>query len=262
MSAVTRTTAELRKLAHALDVDLTRVEPFAALPADDLRTLRQQIGEALFQADKHYFTRMATLTKTVPGAVSAKLTEAVVPPLIAARTAELLEPRRAVDLVGRISEKYLADVSAYMDAARAPELVAAMPPARIAGVARELARREEWIVIGGFVAQVSEDGLAASVAEFDGGQLLRIAFVLDDMSRLDDIGGMLTEQQLDELLAAAAEFGLWTELGELLAHFEPPRIERLAARYAAADQSVRTAYEAAAKRGDLTKAQLAALTPR
>jgi hypothetical protein len=257
MTGSPRTTAELRKLAHALDVEPARLDMVAGLPPDDLRTLRKQIGEALFQADKHYFARMAALTKAVPGAVSAKLTEAVVPPLIAARTAELLEPRRAVELVGRISAKYLADVSAYLDAARVPELVAAMPPERIAAVAAELARREEWIVIGGFVAEVTPTALAASVAEFNGEQLLRIGFVLDDLGRLDDIGAMLSEAQIDELLAAAPEFGLWLELRELLANLEPPRIERLAQRYAAADPSVQSAYEAAAAAGDLAAADLA-----
>ena len=254
-----RATAELRKLAHTLDVDADRLQMLAALPAEDLRTLRSQIGEALFQADKHYFQRMAALTKTVPVAVSAKLTEAVLPPLIAARTAELLDPRRAVDLVGRISAKYLADVSAYMDASRAPELVAATPPARIAGVAAELARRQEWVVIGGFVAQVTPEALAAAVAEFNGEQLLRIGFVLDDVTRLDDIVATLTDAQVDELLRAAAELGLWLELQELLDHLSPERVTRLAERYAAAGATTRDGYAAAAARGDLDPAALARL---
>lgn len=259
MTASPRATAELRKLAHALDVEPERLDMVAGLPPDDLRALRTQVGEALFRADKHYFARMAALTRSVPGAVSAKLTEAVLPPLIAARTAELLEPRRAVELVGRISDTYLADVSAYLDAARVPELVAAMPAPRIAAVAAELARRREWIVIGGFVAEVTPEALAASVAEFTGEQLLRIGFVLDDPARLDDIGGLLTDAQLDELLAATPQSGLWLELRELLAHLSPSRIDRLAQRYAAADASVRAAYEAAAQAGDLTATELAAL---
>jgi hypothetical protein len=260
MSASTQATAELRKLAHSLDVHADRLEMVAGLPAEDLRTLRAQVGEALFRADKHYFVRMAALTKTVPGAVSAKLTEAVVPPLIAARTAELLEPRRAAELVGRISESYLADVSAFMDASRAPEIIAAIPPARVGAVAAELARRQEWVVIGGFVAQVTDEALAASVAEFDGEQLLRIGFVLDDVTRLDDIGALLTDTQIDEMLTAAAEFGLWTELEELLNNLGAERIARIAAHYSAADAAVRARYEVAAGAGELDEAALAKLS--
>jgi hypothetical protein len=257
MTSSPQVTAELRKLAHALDIAPERLDMLAGLPADDLRTLRKQVGEALFQADRHYLARVAALSKAVPGGVAAKMTEAVLPPLIAARTAELLEPHRAAELVGRISEKYLADVSRYMDAGRAPEVVAAIPAARVGSVAAELARREEWIVIGSFVAHVTDEALAASVAQFNGEQLLRIGFVLDDVTRLDDIGGMLTDEQIDQMLDAAAEFALWPELQELLDHLEPERIARLAARYAAADASVRKRFEKAAKAGDLDGESLA-----
>jgi len=253
-------TGELRKLAHALDVPAERLQMIAGLPAADLRTLRAQVGDALFQADKHYFARVAALSKAVPGAVAAKLTEAVLPPLIAARTAELLEPHRAADLVGRISEKYLAEVALRMDATRAPQVVEAIPPARVGAVAAELARREEWVVIGSFVAQVTSAALAASVAAFSGEQLLRIGLVLDDVSRMDEIGEMLTEKQIDEMLAAAAEQGLWEELAEVVSHLHPERLARLAARYAAVDAATRSAFEGAAERGDLDPAVLKGLS--
>jgi hypothetical protein len=255
-----RAAAELLKLAHALDVDPSRVAMVAGLPADDLRALRAQVTEALFQADRHFFARMAALTKTVPGSVAAKLSEAVLPPIVAARTAELLEPERAADFAGRLSEKYLADVSTFLDAARAPEIVAAIPPERVRTVAVELARRGEWIVIGSFVAQVTDEALAAAVAEFDGEQLLRIGFVLDDLSRLDKIGGYLTDRQIDDLLAAAGEFGLWIELQELLEHFAPERVARLAARYSAAEGSVRARFEEAAASGALDPSALGRLS--
>jgi hypothetical protein len=248
-------TAELRKLAHALDVEPSRLDMLAGLPADDLRTLRRQVGEAMFQADRHYLVRVAALSKTVPVAVAVKLTELVLPPLIAARTTELLEPHRAAHLVGKISEKYLADVSRYMDASRAPEVVAAIPADRVADVGAELARREEWVVIGSFVAHVTPEALAATVARFTGEQLLRIGFVLDDVSRLDPIGGMLTDAQVDGLLSAAAEFGLWLELETLVNNLSDERLARLAAHYAALGPSVHAAYEA----GELDAEALARL---
>jgi hypothetical protein len=252
--------AELRKLAHALDVEPERLDMLAGLPAADLRMLRKQVGEAMFQADRHYLVRVANLSKTIPVPVAAKLTEAVLPPLVAARSAELLEPHRAAHLVGRISEKYLADVSRYIDPARAPEVVAAIPPDRVADISAELAQRAEWVVIGAFVAHVSDEALAASIARYNGEQLLRIGFVLDEPGRLDDIGQILTGPQIDEMLAAAAEHGLWLELEELLENLAPERVARLAEHYAALDTSVRAVYEAAAAAGDLDPADLARLT--
>jgi hypothetical protein len=253
-------TAERVKLAHALDVDPARLDMLAALSEDDLRTLRAQIGEALFQADKHYFTRIAALTRTVPAAVSAKLTELVLPPLLAARTAELLEPQRAADLVGRVSLTYIADVAAVMDAARAPELIAAIPAERVADVAGELLRREEWVVIGSFVAQVSDEALRRSIARFDGEHLLRVGYVLDDLTKLDGIGALLTTGQIDDMLASASRLGLWRELAEVLANLTGERIERMADRLASAPADVRAAYDRAAAEGALPADTLEALS--
>lgn len=254
------TAAELRKLGHSLGVPEGDLAMLAGIPAADVRTLRQQVGEALFQADRHYFARIAALSKALPAGAVAKLTEATMPPLLAARTAELLEPQRAVDMVGRLSDGYLADVAAAMDAARAPAVVAAIPPDRVATVARELARRQEWVVIGGFVAHVSEAGLRASVAVYSGEQLLRIAYVIDDLARIDDIGEFLTEGQLDQIVAAAAEFGLWAEIEQLVANLSAPRRVRLAERFTAAPDAVRAAYRDAAAKDDLAAGTLAVLT--
>ncbi|HEV7203608.1 MAG TPA: hypothetical protein VGN18_03300 [Jatrophihabitans sp.] len=254
-------TAEARKLAHTLGVGPERLSMLDGVPGADLRTLRKQIGEALFQADKPHFARVAALSKAVPTALAAKLTEAVLPPLLAARTAELIEPGRAVEMVTRVSERYLADVAAAMDASRAPAVVGAIPPERVARIGRELADRKEWVVIGGFVVEVGEAALRASVAVFSGEELLRVGFVLDDMSRLDDIGAMLSEAQIDELLAAAAEHGLWVELADLLENLAPPRIARMAERFAAAGDELAAAYAAAVEQGALAPESLARLRP-
>ena len=55
------------------------------------------------------------------------MTEFALPPMIAARTAELLDPAKAAEMVGRLSDGYLADVSAAMDPTRAPEVIARIP---------------------------------------------------------------------------------------------------------------------------------------
>ena len=259
MSRTLDVQAELRRLAHTLDVDPAALTMLEGVPLQDLRTLRAQIGEAMFQAGRPAFARVATLSKTVPGAVAAKLTEVALPPLLAARTAELLEPARAVDMVKRLSDGYLADVSAAMDPARAPDIVAAIPTERAATISAELARRGEWVVIGGFVSHVPPAALRASVAVYTGEQLLCIGFVLEDPATLDTITGLLSDAQVDDLLAAAPAAGLWAELGDMVEHLSDEQLGRLAARYAAA-VDLHPAYEAAAGAGELERAALTRLS--
>jgi hypothetical protein len=239
MSAHSDTAAALQKLAHTLGVDPSELSGLADLPADDVRLLRAQIAEALFQADRPRFARMAALSSSVPVALAAKVTQHALPPLLAARTAELVEPDRAAELVNRLSDDYVANVAAALDASRAPQVVARIPADRVATVSAELARRGEWVVIGGFVAHIGADGLRASVAVYNGEQLLRIAFVLDEKSRMDEIGELLTDEQLDQMLVAADEHGLWVELEDMVSHLTDR--ERLAGRAALAPKKLRDA---------------------
>ncbi len=251
--------AELVKLAHVLGVPVERLSALAEVPPQDLRTLRRQVGDALFQADRHHFAKVAALSKAVPPAVAAKVTEHTMPPLLAARTAELLDPQRAVELVKRLPDSYVADVAVAMDPGRSAQVIVRIPPELIARVAGELARRGEWVVIGGFVSYVSPAGLAASVERLDGEQLLRVSFVLDDPNRLDDIAALLTDRQLDQMLAASAEHGLWRELGGLLDNVGAPGHARLADRLAAGPDQLAEAVRQAAERGELGTAAQAGL---
>jgi hypothetical protein len=248
--------AELRKLAHTLGVAPSRLVALETVPAEDLRTFRGQVGEALFRADRHFFVRIAALTRAVPSAVAAKLAQVALPPLLAARTTELLDPGKAVDMVGRMPDTYLADVAAALDPSRCPHVLQGIPADRAAKVGRELARREEWVVIGGFVSYVSMDAVAASAREFTGEQLLRIGIVLDDLDRLDEIAQLLSDRQLDELVRAAYGKGLWPELAALVANLQPGRVARLGEHFRAAGDDALVAAKAAVEQGDLPAATL------
>ncbi|MFN2519121.1 MAG: hypothetical protein ABR604_08785 [Jatrophihabitantaceae bacterium] len=237
-----------------------RLIALAGVPAADLRVLRAQIAAALFEADKPAFAKMAALSKALPGPIAAKITEHAIAPLLAARTAELVEPHRAVDMVARMSDDYLADVSAALDASRAPELIARIPAHRVATIGAELARRQQWVVIGGFVAQISPAAMAAAVQIFDGGQLLRIGFVLDDKARVDDVVRLVTDAQIDEMFVAAAAHALWGELDDVLAHLSTRRAARMRAGFARAPAEVVAATTAAARSGALSRAGRRALT--
>jgi hypothetical protein len=256
---VSTTDAEILKLAHQLGVPRAQLAFLTRVDAAELRTLRAQIGDALFEADKHHFSKVVAVSKIVPAALAAKLTEYTLSPLIAARTAELLEPARAVDMVRRLSDRYLADVSAAMDPTRSPEVISQIPPDRVAAVGAELARREEWVVMGGFVSVVSPEALRAAVDVLNGEQLLRIGFVLDDLSRLEDIVAMLRDDQLDGILTAAAERDLWRELDELLSGLDAARTQRLALRYRDAAPRTVAALESALERGLLSPSGAAKL---
>lgn len=250
------TAPEIRRLAHLLGTGPADLAFLSSLDASDARALRRQVADSLFEADRPLFARVVAASRLVPIAVSVRITEHTMPPLLAARTAELLDPPRAVEMVRRLSEGYVADVAAAMDPERMPDVIRLLPPDRVGVVTAELARRQEWVVMSGFVALVSPAALRAAVSVLDGGQLLQIGYVLEDTSRLDEIASLLTDQQLDEMLGVAAAESLWSELDGLLARLDGTARERLASR--CRDEYL-AAAEAAAAEGRLSVAGLEAL---
>jgi hypothetical protein len=250
------TTAELRKLAHTLGIPPARLAGLQDVPAEDLRLLRAQIGEALFRADRHFFLRIASLTRTVPSPVAAKLAEKALPPLLAARTTELLEPHKAVDMVGRLPDAYLADVAMALDPSRCTHVLQGMPADRAAEIGSVLAGRGEWVVIGGFVSYVSPEAVLATARALTGEQLLHVSFVIDDVDRVDEISQELTEAQVDDMVRAAYTNPSWAELAALVDNLRPARLARLGERFRAAGDDALAAARRAVEAGDLPAATL------
>ena len=254
--------AEVQKLAHRLGVSPSRLAFLLQVHPDELGLLRRQVAQALFVADRQHFVRIAAAATLVPVGIAARITERALPPLIAARTAELLDPSRALQMVLRLSDGYLADVAAALEPGRVRQVIAALPAQRVAAVAAELARRGAWVVIGGFVPLVSEAALRACLAVLTGEQLLRIGYVLEDMTRLPVIADLLTDEQLDQLLGAAVDGVLWRELDEVVAALDAGRAGRLAQRCARSAAPLRRALSHAGAAGALRDETLARLDVR
>ena len=221
------TTAELMKLARLLGVSPSRLSGLSSAAPEDLRALRAQVGERLFAADREAFARVGLLAKTIPAAVSAKVAEKVLPPMLAARATESLSPEKAGELAGRLPASFLADVAQHLDPARTADVVVGVPSAKIIEVTAELARREDWITMGGFVGHLPAGTLRATTSTLDGAALLQVWFVLDAKDRLDEIAAMLSDEQVSAMVAAASGQGLSQQLTDLMTHLGPVQRARI-----------------------------------
>ena len=107
--------------------------------------------------------------------------------------AGVVEAARAVDIAGRLSPSFLADVAVELDPRRASAVIAAYRTGRIALVTRELLAREEYVTMGRFVGHLNDEAILAALHEMDDGELLRVAFVMEDKQRLDRLVELLPE---------------------------------------------------------------------
>ncbi len=221
--------AEILKLARMLGRDPDQLAYLEQLSLEDLRSLREGLTEYLFNAHSNTLNGLAAAGKLLPAAVSATICERAFGPVLTARMAAVVEVGRAVDIAGRLSPSFLADVAVELDPRRASAVIAAIASDRIALVTRELLAREEYVTMGRFVGHLKDEAILAALHEMDEGELLRVAFVMEDKQRLDRLVELLPEPRLSAIVQSASEQGLWVEALDLLEHLGPRRRDQLIA---------------------------------
>jgi AcrR family transcriptional regulator len=191
--------AEIRKLARVLGVSPDRFGYLRDVPAADVRLLREQMTSTLFDAHLGVLERMAGASRLLPSPVLAKMAEKVFGPLLSARIAGLVDVSRGVDIAKRLPPRFLADVAAELDPRRAAGIIAGLPAPVVVAVARELARREDWITIARFVDTLPERGIVASLEVIPNEALPQVAEMLDDPARVRYVLDLRPEHRMDAI---------------------------------------------------------------
>ena len=188
MSDGLRSRAEVIKLARLLRREPEQLGYLERLEPEDIRELRDQVTDMLFDAHDETLQRLASASRLLPVGLVALISEHAFGPTLSAKVAALLDPGRAVEVAGRLPPKFLADIASEIDPRRTSELIAKIPGAQIVEVTAELTRRGEYVTMGRFVGHLNDEALRASVGTLDDATLLRTAFVLEDRDRLDALG--------------------------------------------------------------------------
>jgi hypothetical protein len=143
MSETLEVRAEILKLARLLRREPAQLEYLAEVPSPDIRALREEITEVLFNAHGPALARLAAGSKILPVGLVAMLGERVFGPVLSARIAGLLEPGRAVEMAARLPTPFLAEVAIDIDPRRASQVIARIPAGQVAAITRELIGRQE-----------------------------------------------------------------------------------------------------------------------
>lgn len=237
--------AEVLKLARILEREPGQLAYLERLSPDDLRLLRERVTEALWSDNNHMLGRIAAASKLLPAAVSAAISERAFGAFVSARLAGLLEPDRAVDVAARLSPGFLADVAVKLDPRRASGVITRISADQISEVTRELVLREEYVTMGRFVGHLSDDAVTAALDVTDDRSLLRVAFVLEDKDRLDELMDQLPKRRLAGIVQTATDEALWLEALDLLGHLgDERRAEVVATALELDDQALETITDA------------------
>jgi len=223
---------QVRRIGHLLGVEPDRLGALEHVPADELRQLHDQLAQWLFAVHADSFARVAGVSKVIPGSLAGKMAERFLEPALAARAAVMLEPAKAVDLVTKVSVRYLGDVAMSLDPVRGQPVIRAIPPAKVAEVARELFGRDELAAMAEFAGTVDKPALDAALAVATPAQLVRVAPLLTWNDNIEEIIDELSDDRLDAILTTIAEDSLWHEASVLLRRLRAETLDRVVGRLA------------------------------
>jgi hypothetical protein len=207
---------EIIKLARLLGTEPEEHEYLREARPDDIRLLRDQVTDALFDGDRARLGGFAAGSRVVPAMFAATVAERALGPVLCARLTALIEPDKAIEVAKRLPAPFLAEVAVEMDPRRAKDVIAHVPADLIEAVAGELARRGEAVTMGRFVAFLKDPSLRAAMRGIDDSTLLQTAFVMEGKERLDHIISLLPAKRLRSLVVSANEREMWPETLDLL----------------------------------------------
>ncbi|MFT3699485.1 MAG: hypothetical protein QM831_40425 [Kofleriaceae bacterium] len=201
--------AEQQKLAHLLGDDLQ-----LGLDAAELRQLREAISARLFDDAKPQLQRVATGSRLLPTSLVARVGEAVFGATLCAQIAGLLKVDYALDLALRMSDPFLASVSAAIDPRSAGEVVRRIPADRIVAVAHQLLERGEYVTLARFVDYLSAETINAVIESIPNElDLLKIGAYVESHEKLRELVGQLPLPRTRKMIAAlTGDYGhYWLE---------------------------------------------------
>ncbi|MCZ4498720.1 MAG: hypothetical protein JWQ74_1273 [Marmoricola sp.] len=212
--------AQLGRIARLLRLEPGELQGLDDVPDADLRILHDQISRTLFAEGQRRFARVAGLSKTIPGPLAGVLAVKFLPPVMAARVSENLDPAKARDLIGRVPIAYLAEIALALDPVRSKPVVQKLPPEPIGKVAKELFGRGEYATMAEFVGTVTVEALFAALHVATPHDLLAVVPLLEWNDNLDKVIAELPEAQVRDIATALdAE-----ELADLALALDPSRM--------------------------------------
>ncbi|HEY5317225.1 MAG TPA: hypothetical protein VIJ20_04545 [Solirubrobacteraceae bacterium] len=228
MSVALETRAEIIKLARVLGTPADQLGYLERASPEDLRALREQATDKLFEGDHDRLHKLALASRLLPASIGAVIARWALGALLSARVTGLLVPSKAVDIARHLPSSFLADIAVELDPRRAREVIERMPAWQVGEVASELSRRNEHVAMGRFVGFLGDEALTAAMEQIDDAGLLRIAFVMEGKDRLDHVVALLPADRLAGVMHAADRGALWPEALDLLNHLSDERKGSLA----------------------------------
>ena len=201
MTALT-SALEITKLAHEMHVEESELDFLSTTSPEDLRDLRGIVSHAMFSRHESRVKRLAAVRKKLPAAVTAKISEVAMGPMLSARVAAVMDPADAAKLAGHLKPEFLADLSVHLDPSRGAGIIAQLDTDLVVDVGRRLLAEDQLLTLARYPGVVGAETALEVVEGADGAQILRLALFIDEPSAIDPLLAGLPDERVAEVAEA------------------------------------------------------------
>ena len=196
---------EITKLAHEMHVAESDLAFLSATSPSELRELRGIVSHAMFSRHESRVKRLAAVSKKLPAAVNAKITEIAMGPMLSARVAAVMDPADAAKLAGHLKPEFLAELSVHLEPSRVEGIIAKLDKLLVIDVGRRLLADGHLLTLARFTGVTGPDVALQVMDGASGSQIVQVALFLDEPSALDPMLAGLSDETLAEVVAAAGD---------------------------------------------------------
>lgn len=253
------TRIEITKLAHAIGVPEDELTFLASSTPGDVRDLRDLASAAIFRRNESRVKRLAAGSRTFPAAVSAKIAQMALGPLLSARVAAALDPKDAAKLAKQLDVDFLAELAASLDPDRAAPILQQLPDDLLLSVGRKILAAGDHPTLGRFFSVVPTEVAVQIATSGSPRDVLQVALFADDPSALDAVVRALSDEVLGQIVVASTDGGLYDAAVSLLLTLSQDSADRIVAQVGAVEDGALDGLVAAIDEHDVWSAVVPAL---
>lgn len=212
--------AELIKLGRSLRVEREQLDFLGDQAPEVLRQLRMALSDRIFDSQRQMFRRIAFWARWLPAWFAAGLVRWWLGPQLTARVAGELPAWRAAGISRFLPAPFMAEVAVALDPRSARELIGLLPVTQVAGIARALLARRDFVTMGRFVGLLPDAVIQEVSGDIaDEGDLLEIVFHLESRERIDHLVRILPADRIHRAMMIVCDperRALWPQLLSLV----------------------------------------------
>ncbi len=220
--------AQIIRIAHLLEVDNSELDFLEGMDSGALRELHSQIVEVLFDTTDIKLGSLQAAAKILPPAITAKVAEKALGPVLCGRIAGSVDPPLAVSIAKRLPSEFLADVARHVHPNQIEAIISQLPISQVDRAATVLVERGDLVALGHFSGIVKDPTLKNVISSLDGSGLLDVAPFIEPKERISHLLALIDDSRLLDILRCADRDDRWVDAFDLVDRLDVSVRKRIA----------------------------------